>query len=100
MGFARVYSGTITPGRSYFLVDGDEPIEFFLEQVYLLMGQYLAPLPNVPCGNILGIGNLQDLVFKTATIASIPDCPNFSPMVLQATPILKVSIESKNIYDM
>jgi ribosome assembly protein 1 len=90
----------MTPGRSYFLVDGDEPIEFFLDSVYLLMGHYLVPITEVPCGNILGIGSLQDLVFKTATISSVEDCPNFAPMQLQATPIVKVSIESQNIFDM
>ena len=94
IGFARVYSGTMKTGTTYFLVDGDEPIEFFLEHIYLLMGQNLVPLKEVPAGNILGIGNLQDLVFKTATIATEATCPNFSPMVLYATPIVKVAIES------
>jgi ribosome assembly protein 1 len=33
-------------------------------------------------------------------VASRAECPNFSPNILAATPIVKVAIESENLYDM
>ena len=37
---------------------------------------------KIPAGNIFAIGNLDNIVYKTATLSAIKECPSFTPMNL------------------
>ena len=39
-------------------------------------------------------------MLKSATVASIPTCPSFSPLSIKATPIVKVAVQAQNLTDM
>ncbi|XP_075860813.1 elongation factor-like GTPase 1 isoform X2 [Microcebus murinus] len=71
-----------------------------LENLYLLMGRELEELEEVPPGNVLGIGGLQDFVLKSATLCSLPSCPPFIPLNFEATPIVRVAVEPKHPSEM
>ncbi|XP_024305816.1 elongation factor-like GTPase 1 isoform X1 [Homo sapiens] len=71
-----------------------------LENLYLLMGRELEYLEEVPPGNVLGIGGLQDFVLKSATLCSLPSCPPFIPLNFEATPIVRVAVEPKHPSEM
>ncbi|XP_060035502.1 elongation factor-like GTPase 1 isoform X2 [Erinaceus europaeus] len=118
IAFARVFSGVARRGKKIFVLGPKySPAEFLeqvphgfsaalnelppvphlacgtLERLYLLMGRELEELEEVPPGNVLGIGGLQDLVLKSATLCSSPSCPPFVPLSFEATPIVRVAVE-------
>ncbi|XP_037365866.1 elongation factor-like GTPase 1 isoform X2 [Talpa occidentalis] len=125
MAFARVFSGVARRGSRVFVLgpkynpaeflrrvpegfsappDGLPPVPHLacctLENLYLLMGRELEQLEEVPPGNVLGIGGLQDLVLKSATLCSLPSCPPFVPLSFDATPIVRVAVEPKHPSEM
>ncbi|XP_037020118.2 elongation factor-like GTPase 1 [Artibeus jamaicensis] len=125
VAFARVFSGVARRGKSIFVLgpkyspaeflqrvplgfsappDGLPPVPHMarctLEHLYLLMGRELQELEEVPPGNVLGIGGLQDFVLKSATLCSLPACPPFIPLTFEATPIVRVAVEPKHPSEM
>ncbi len=60
------------------------------------MGRELELIDEVPCGNIVAIGGLENIVLKSATLSTSVFCPSFSSMHLQTSPIVRVAIEPKN----
>jgi ribosome assembly protein 1 len=42
-----------------------------------MMAQNLFGVEEVPAGNVLAIGGLEDTLFKTGTISSIAECNKF-----------------------
>ena len=70
--------------------------KFVVNDLYLMMGRELEPISQVPCGNIVAIGGLENLILKSATLSSTLFCPAFTSMHLQASPIVRVAIEPKN----
>ncbi|XP_075414176.1 elongation factor-like GTPase 1 isoform X1 [Tenrec ecaudatus] len=121
IAFARVFSGVARRGKKMFVLGPKySPVEFLqrvplgfsaplddlppvphmanctLENLYLLMGRELEYLEEVPPGNVLGIGGLQDSVLKSATLCSVPSCPPFIPLSFEATPIVRVAVEPKH----
>ncbi|XP_041836893.1 elongation factor-like GTPase 1 isoform X2 [Melanotaenia boesemani] len=124
IAFARVYSGMVKKGQRMFVLGPkyDPALGLSLlpegcsvsdcisnvphlsccsmENLYLLMGRELEELDEVPAGNILGIGGLEDCVLKSATLSVSPACPPFIPLNFEATPIVRVAIEPKHPSEM
>uniref|UniRef100_A0A663LKM2 Elongation factor-like GTPase 1 n=1 Tax=Athene cunicularia TaxID=194338 RepID=A0A663LKM2_ATHCN len=120
IAFARVFSGVLRRGQKIFVLGPKyDPAESLhkcsatndlplvphmacctLENLYLLMGRELEDLEEVPAGNVLGIGGLQDVVLKSATLSTSPACPPFTPLNFEATPIVRVAVEPKHPSDM
>ena len=48
----------------------------------------------------MGILGLENHVLKTVTLSSTLSAPSFTPMHFEATPIVRVALEAKNIKDM
>uniref|UniRef100_A0AAY4BDA4 Elongation factor-like 1 n=1 Tax=Denticeps clupeoides TaxID=299321 RepID=A0AAY4BDA4_9TELE len=71
-----------------------------LDSLYLLMGRELEELEEVPSGNVLGIGGMEEWILKSATISTSPACPPFTPLNFEATPIVRVAIEPKHPSEM
>uniref|UniRef100_A0A8C9TFM2 Elongation factor-like 1 n=1 Tax=Scleropages formosus TaxID=113540 RepID=A0A8C9TFM2_SCLFO len=120
IAFARVYSGVVRKGQKVFVLGPKyDPAEGLkklpegcstaddlctvphmaccsLGSLYLLMGRELEELEEVPAGNVLGIGGMEDWILKSATISTSPACPPFTPLNFEATPIVRVAIEPKH----
>uniref|UniRef100_A0A8K9UZL2 Elongation factor-like 1 n=1 Tax=Oncorhynchus mykiss TaxID=8022 RepID=A0A8K9UZL2_ONCMY len=71
-----------------------------MDSLYLLMGRELEELEEVPSGNVLGIGGLEECVLKSATLSTSPALPPFIPLNFEATPIVRVAIEPKHPSEM
>ncbi|XP_072324850.1 elongation factor-like GTPase 1 isoform X2 [Scyliorhinus torazame] len=123
IAFARVYSGTIRKGQKLFVLgpkyDPSEALTKLsescspgddlsiphlahctVEDLFLLMGKELESVQEVPVGNVLGIGGLEDYVLKSATLSTSPVCPPFTPLNFEATPIVRVAVEPKHPSEM
>ena len=70
--------------------------KFTVNDIYLMMGRELELIEEVPCGNIVAIGGLENLILKSATLSSTLYCPSFTSMYMQTSPIVRVAIEPKN----
>uniref|UniRef100_A0A3Q1FDF7 Elongation factor-like 1 n=1 Tax=Acanthochromis polyacanthus TaxID=80966 RepID=A0A3Q1FDF7_9TELE len=124
IAFARVYSGVVKKGQRVFVLgpkydpalglsmvpEGCNASDCVsevphlsccsMESLYLLMGRELEELEEVPAGNVLGIGGLEECVLKSATLSSTPACPPFTPLNFEATPIVRVAVEPKHPSEM
>ncbi|XP_040058620.2 elongation factor-like GTPase 1 [Gasterosteus aculeatus] len=124
VAFARVYSGVAKKGQRVFVLgpkyDPGQGLSTLpegvsasdcvsavphlsccsMERLYLLMGRELEELEEVPAGNVLGIGGLEDSVLKSATLSTSPACPPFTALNFEATPIVRVAIEPKHPSEM
>lgn len=105
LGFARIFSGTIKKGQNLFVI-GPKAREKVndvnntqINSLYLMMGSYMDAVAEIPAGNILAIGGLEQIVFKSATISSYDKCPPFSPIYEEAKSILKVGLSSERLED-
>ncbi|RXG70194.1 Elongation factor-like GTPase 1 [Armadillidium vulgare] len=123
IAFARVFSGTLRVGQKVFVLgpkhnpnkiigltdeeslphevlDSLEYIHYSeVKDIYLLMGRHLERVNNAPAGSIIGIGGLEG-IFKSATLSSTPFCTPFTELTLQASPILRVAVETVDPRDL
>lgn len=58
------------------------------------MGREVESLEEVPAGNVLGIGGIEEHVLKSGTLSSTVACPAFTDMYFDAAPIIRVAVES------
>jgi len=85
IGFARLYSGTISIGQTLYAVlpkyNTDLPpshqsnlkhlTSIKVEQLYMMMGRELLTVDRVEAGNLFAIGGLQGTVLRNATLCSM-----------------------------
>ncbi|XP_066994936.2 elongation factor-like GTPase 1 [Anabrus simplex] len=129
IAFARVFSGTIRNGQEVYVLGpkhdpgkaldklkngeeidpnvklkdlkpGQHVTRVKIEQLYLMMGRELEAIDEVPAGNVLGIGGLEEHVLKSATLSTTVACPAFTELQLMAVPILRVAVEPAQPQDL
>ncbi|KAL2311779.1 GTPase Ria1 [Schizosaccharomyces pombe] len=108
IGFARIYSGTISVGQEVYVygpkydpVNPEKHItKVTVESLYLMMGQELVYLETVPAGNVFAIGGLAGTVLRTATLCSSPNGPNLVGVTQQMEPIVRVALEPVRPFEM
>lgn len=101
IGFARIFSGTLREGQTVYVMgpkyDPMDPTKFCtqvtVKNLYLIMGKELEALTSVPAGNVFGIGGLDEVVLKSATVSSLTECPSLINVDMKAPPIVRVAVE-------
>lgn len=106
VGFARLYSGTLTVGQEVYVLPpkftpanpraAPEPKKVTITALYLLMGRSLESLNSVPAGSVVGIAGLEGAILKSGTLCSQLDgAPNLSSSSAISTnaPIVRVAVE-------
>ncbi|KAB8234526.1 GTPase RIA1 [Aspergillus alliaceus] len=111
IGFARLYSGTLSVGDSVYVLApkfspenplaSPVPQKVTVTDLYLLMGRSLEPLRSVPAGVVFGIGGLAGHVLKTGTLCSqLEGSINLAGVSLHTPPIVRVALEPVNPADL
>lgn len=111
IGFARIYSGTLSIGDSVYVLPpkftpanahhSPEPKKVTVTALYLLMGRGLEPLQSVTAGVIFGIGGLEGHVLKSGTICSqLEGGVNLAGVSMGSQPIVRVALEPVNPADL
>ena len=104
IGFARLYSGTLSVGDTVYVLppkfspayphSAPEPQKVTVTGLYLLMGRGLEALASVPPGVVFGIGGLEGHVLKSATLCSqLEGAVNLAGVNLGSQPIVRVALE-------
>ncbi|KAK1979706.1 P-loop containing nucleoside triphosphate hydrolase protein [Colletotrichum cereale] len=111
IGFARMYSGTLTVGDALWAVPpkwspanpgaGPQPKQVTVTALYMLMGRNLESLESVPAGVVFGIGGLEGHLLKNGTLCSrLEGAVNLAGVANLGKPIVRVALEPVNPADL
>lgn len=65
-----------------------------------MMGRYVEPIEEVPCGNIVGLVGVDQFLIKTGTITTFEHAHNMRVMKFSVSPVVRVAVEAKNPADL
>jgi ribosome assembly protein 1 len=71
--------------------------ETTIAHLFVFMGASLELVDEVPAGNVVGIGGLDDILLKTGTLSTVSVCPNFTKTKQLSQGLVKVAIEAENL---
>lgn len=111
VGFARIYSGTISVGDTLYVIPPKwspaepniepKPREIEVKALYMLMGRSLEALNSVPAGVVFGIAGLEGKILKSGTLCSKLDgAVNLAGVSMAGQPIVRVALEPVNPGDL
>ncbi len=65
-----------------------------------MMGRYIEPIEDVPCGNVCGLVGVDQFLVKTGTITTFEGAHNMKVMKFSVSPVVRVAVECKNPSDL
>jgi len=105
--FGRVFSGTVFGGQKVRIMGPnykpgkkDDLAVKNIQRTVLLMGRYIEPIVDVPCGNTVGLVGVDQYLLKTGTLSDHDDAHNIRVMKYSVSPVVRVAVEAKNAADL
>jgi elongation factor 2 len=105
--FGRVFSGIVATGMKARImgpnyVPGNKADLFVksIQRTILMMGRFIEPIEDVPCGNIAGLVGVDQFLVKTGTITNLESAHNMKVMKFSVSPVVRVAVECKNPSDL
>jgi elongation factor 2 len=105
--FGRVFSGTVFSGQKVRIMGPNykpgkkEDLSVkSVQRTVLMMGRTVEYIPDVPCGNTVGLVGVDQYLVKTGTISDHDDAHNIRVMKYSVSPVVRVAVEPKNAQDL
>jgi elongation factor 2 len=105
--FGRIFSGTVFGGQKVRIMGPNykpgkkEDLSVKnIQRTVLMMGKYVEPIADVPCGNTVGLVGVDQYLIKTGTISDHDDAHNIRVMKYSVSPVVRVAVEAKNAADL
>uniref|UniRef100_A0AAQ5Z2D8 Tr-type G domain-containing protein n=1 Tax=Amphiprion ocellaris TaxID=80972 RepID=A0AAQ5Z2D8_AMPOC len=105
--FGRVFSGCVSTGLKVRIMGpnfspGKKEDLYIkpIQRTILMMGRYVEPIDDVPCGNIVGLVGVDQFLVKTGTITTFEQAHNMRVMKFSVSPVVRVAVEAKNPADL
>uniref|UniRef100_A0A9J8D1I2 Eukaryotic translation elongation factor 2, like 2 n=1 Tax=Cyprinus carpio carpio TaxID=630221 RepID=A0A9J8D1I2_CYPCA len=105
--FGRVFSGVVSTGQKVRIMGPNftpgKKEDLYLKPIQrtiLMMGRYVEPIEDVPCGNIVGLVGVDQFLVKTGTITTFENAHNMRVMKFSVSPVVRVAVEAKNPADL
>lgn len=105
--FGRVFSGVVSTGLKVRIMGPNytpgKKEDLYLKPIQrtiLMMGRYIEPIDDVPCGNIVGLVGVDQFLVKTGTITTFEHAHNMRVMKFSVSPVVRVAVEAKNASDL
>uniref|UniRef100_H3CZ59 Elongation factor 2 n=1 Tax=Tetraodon nigroviridis TaxID=99883 RepID=H3CZ59_TETNG len=105
--FGRVFSGCVSCGQKvrimgpkYVPGKKDDLCTKPIQRTVLMMGRYIQPIEEVPCGNIVGLVGVDQFLVKTGTITTYEHAHNMRVMKFSVSPVVRIAVEAKNPADL
>jgi len=105
--FGRVFSGVVATGQKVRIMGpnyvpgskNDLNIKNIQRTVIMMAGKVEA-VPDVPCGNTVGLVGVDQYLLKQGTIATAEDAHNIRVMKYSVSPVVRVAVDVKNASDL
>jgi elongation factor 2 len=105
--FGRVFSGTVKTGSKVRImgpnyVPGKKTDLFVknIQRTVLMMGRYVEPIEDIPCGNTVGLVGIDQYLLKSGTISDHDEAYNIRVMKFSVSPVVRVAVEPKHANDL
>ena len=105
--FGRVFSGTVSAGQKVriqgpnYLPGSNTDLNVkSIQRTVIMMGGKVESVPDVPCGNTVGLVGVDQFILKQGTIASADDAHNIRVMKFSVSPVVRVAVAVKNANDL
>ena len=105
--FGRVFSGTIATGQKVRIMGPnykpgkkEDLQEKAIQRTVLMMGRTVEYIPDVPCGNTVGLVGVDQYLIKTGTLTDHEKAYPIRTMKYGKSPIIKVLVAPKNAADL
>lgn len=105
--FGRVFSGTVGTGQKVRIMGPnykpgkkEDIFEKTIQRTVLMMASKVEYIPDVPCGNTVGLVGVDDVILKTGTISDNPECHLIRSMKYSVSPVVRVAVKPKNPGDL
>jgi elongation factor 2 len=105
--FGRVFSGTVFTGQKVRIMGPnyrpgkkDDLAVKSVQRTVLMMGRTVEYIPDVPCGNTVGLVGVDQYLVKTGTLSDNDDAHNIRVMKYSVSPVVRVAVEPKNAQDL
>merc|ERR1719327_21422 len=100
--FGRVFAGTVSTGQKVRIMGpnykpgskNDLNVKNIQRTVLMMAGKVEA-VPDVPCGNTVGLVGVDQYLTKQGTISDHPDAHNIRVMKFSVSPVVRVAVEVK-----
>lgn len=105
--FGRVFSGVVSTGQKVRIMGAnytpgsksDLHIKN-IQRTVLMMGGKVEAVPDVPCGNTVGLVGVDQFIIKQGTISNHEDAHNLRVMKYSVSPVVRVAVEPKHASDL
>ena len=101
--FGRVFSGTVKSGQkctvlgpNYIYGTKNDIYHKAIQRTVLMMGRIVEQVPEIPCGNTVGLIGLDDCLVKTGTITDSDEAYTIRAMKYSVSPVVRVAVKPKN----
>jgi elongation factor 2 len=102
--FGRVFSGTVKPQLEVRImgpnfVFGESKTDETIKKIpgtVLILGAKTENVPEIPCGNTVGIAGLDKILIKSGSISSSPVGHPIAPMKFSVAPVVRRAVNPKN----
>mmetsp|Transcript_32072 Transcript_32072/g.51819 ORF Transcript_32072/g.51819 Transcript_32072/m.51819 type:complete len:842 (-) Transcript_32072:44-2569(-) len=105
--FGRVFSGVIRTGQkarimgpNYIPGKKDDLFVKNIQRTVVMMGRYVEPVEDIPCGNTCGLVGMDQYLAKSGTISDSEVAHNIRVMKFSVSPVVRVAVEPKNPSDL
>jgi elongation factor 2 len=105
--FGRVFAGTVSTGQKVRIMGPnykpgsktDLNVKN-IQRTVLMMGGKVEAVPDVPCGNTVGLVGVDAYLVKQGTISDHDDAHNIRVMKYSVSPVVRVAVEVKSAGDL
>jgi len=105
--FGRVFAGTVATGQKVRIMGpnytpgskNDLNVKNIQRTVLMMAGKVEA-VPDVPCGNTVGLVGVDQYLMKQGTISDHEDAHCIKVMKYSVSPVVRVAVEVKNASDL
>jgi len=105
--FGRVFSGVVATGQKVRImgpnyVPGSKTDLNIknIQRTVIMMGGKVEAVPDVPCGNTVGLVGVDQYLLKQGTISTCDTAHNIRVMKYSVSPVVRVAVDVKNASDL
>jgi elongation factor 2 len=105
--FGRVFAGTVSAGQkvriqgpNYVPGSKNDLNVKAVQRTIIMMGGKIESVPDVPCGNTVGLVGIDQYLLKQGTITTHEEAHNIKVMKYSVSPVVRVAVAVKNANDL